>query len=145
VIDPVNLGCSPHRCRYILIAGTPSLSINQRFYSVAVITSGSDPSLLQERVWTVRATPVRFRVGPFLLPLSRTSIHPFVGCIDSRGRSGFLEVKVGFWTLWARESAAVGLDVAYDGGRRRGMEVGGIGMLSSGDTFFDLEMVFVFF
>ena len=38
----------------------------------------------------------------------------------------------------------MGLDVAYDGGRRRGMEVGGIGMLSSGDTFFDLEMVFVF-
>jgi hypothetical protein len=44
-------------------------SITQRFYSVAVITSGSDPSLFQERVWTVRATPVRFRVGPSLLAI----------------------------------------------------------------------------
>jgi hypothetical protein len=35
-----------------------------RFYSVAVITSGSDPSSSKERAWTVRATPVRFRVGP---------------------------------------------------------------------------------
>jgi hypothetical protein len=35
-----------------------------RFYSVAVITSGSDPSSSNERAWTVRATPVRFRVGP---------------------------------------------------------------------------------
>jgi hypothetical protein len=60
-------------------------STNQRFYSVAVITSGSDPSLFQERVWTVRATPVRFRVGPSLLPVPRMSGNSFVGCIDPKG------------------------------------------------------------
>jgi hypothetical protein len=37
------------------------------FYSVAVITSGSDPLSSTRPAWTVRATPVRFRVRPTML------------------------------------------------------------------------------
>jgi hypothetical protein len=82
-IDPTNLlsiqplkrsmqsinTCALNYLCFIFIEDRHSSSITQRFYSVAVITSGSDPSLLQERVWTVRATPVRFRVGPSLLAI----------------------------------------------------------------------------
>jgi hypothetical protein len=48
----------------IIMALAASQASIVRFYSVAVITSGSDPSSFTRRAWTVRATPVRFRVRP---------------------------------------------------------------------------------
>jgi hypothetical protein len=60
------------------------------FYSVAVITSGSDPSSFTRRAWTVRATPVRFRVRPKAVLCFKVSF-----CLSARVTNDFFPVFLG--------------------------------------------------